>query len=111
VNNGFGDAGGSREGARRPLGADIGGLLLRRGLRLRLQYLFDHLGNRVDLVGARPILPQLVVQPLQPQFHVPLALLAKGHARQPHSLGDGGAGFADTAGKQDLGALHDRMGQ
>jgi hypothetical protein len=51
------------------------------------------------------------VQAFQPRFPVPLAPLASGHARQAHSLGDGGIGFTGTAGKNDLGSLNDRVGQ
>jgi hypothetical protein len=109
VNGGFGDAGGSREGACRPLGAAIGGLLLRRRLRLGLQRSVDHLSHRVVLVGARPAWTQLVVQAFQTQVSVPLALLADGHARQAHALGDRCVGFASTAGQNDLGALDDSM--
>ena len=103
VNGGFGDACGSREGARRPLGAAVGGL--------GLQCPVDHLGDGVVLVGARPSRPQLVMQALQAQLSVPLAPLADSHACQPQALGDRCVGFASTAGQHDLGALDDRMGQ
>ena len=102
VNGGFGDAGGSSEGARRPLGAAIGGL--------GLQCPVDHLSHRVVLVGARTARPELVVQTLQAQLSVPLAPLADGHARQAHALGDRCVRFTRTAGQHDLGALDDRMG-
>jgi len=62
-------------------------------------------------LGAGTTGAELIVQTLQAEVSVALAPLADGHARQPHPRGNGGVGFAGTAGQNDLGALHERMRQ
>ena len=73
---GIEDAGGSREGGRKPPDSAIAGLLLRRRLRLDLNYPVDQLGHRVIPVAAWPDRPQNVMQPLQAQPTVNLAQLS-----------------------------------
>ena len=80
MNRGLGDPSGSSQRASAPLGAAIGGL--------GLQDPVDHLGHSVVLVGARTARTQLVMQALQTQFPIALALLADRHAPQAHTFGD-----------------------
>lgn len=103
VDGGFGDPRGSGQRARAPVGAAIG--------RFGLESSVDHLRDLVVFVSARPARTELIMQTFQAELQVALAPLADGHARQTQPFGDGGVGFASTAGQHDLGALHDRMGQ
>lgn len=78
---------------------------------LGLQRPVDHHRHHDVLIDARPSRAEHVMQPFHAQLPIALAPLAVRHLAQPHLVGAGRVGFASTAGKQDVGALHDRMRQ
>lgn len=87
-------------------GIVVGAAIGRSGLQCPV----DHLGDGLVLVGAWAARPQRREAPPAP-VPVALAPLTDGHPHQPHPLGDGGVGFAGTAGQNDLDPLNNGMGK
>ncbi len=97
VNRCLGDPSRCSQSPSAPMGAAVGWF--------GLQGPVDDLGHLVVLVGARTTGAELIVQTHQAEVSVALAPLADGHARQPHPRGNGGVGFAGTAGQNCLATI------